>query len=219
MTNPWIFITLGTSFGNDVNFFSAATQAAMEMGCTPMLALGGQLADSQRQMVQAQLPAEAVVQEQIDLDIVLPHVTAAIHHGGAGVTHALVTHAIPQIVVPHAADQGHQAHGVMRSGVGLHLPAKESTIPRLVNALARVNRRRQAADQHGRNDTRGARLARERFAPGRPGFAPGWVALIGLIAWTDKMVSGLRLVRRNFYTLLTIFRCRAHTGLTAIPFS
>jgi len=138
MVDPWIFITLGTSFGNDLNFFSAATQATKEMGCMPILALGRQVTERQRQMLQTQLPAEAVVQEQIDLAALLPHVTAAIHHGGAGVTHALVTHAIPQIVVPHAADQGHQAQGVMRSGVGLHLPAKETTVPRLVSALAQI---------------------------------------------------------------------------------
>lgn len=136
--NPWVFITLGTSFGQDLNFFSAATQAATTLGCMPILALAGQLTASQREALQNQLPADAVVQEQVDLNAVLPAVTAAIHHGGAGVTHALVTHAVPQIVVPHAADQGHQAQGIMRSGIGIHLPAKETTIPRLVNALAQI---------------------------------------------------------------------------------
>jgi UDP:flavonoid glycosyltransferase YjiC (YdhE family) len=63
-------------------------------------------------------------------------VAAAIHHGGAGTTHALVRHAVPQIVVPHAADQGRQALGVQRSGVGIHLPAQSVTVPSLVAALA-----------------------------------------------------------------------------------
>ncbi len=135
---PWVFITLGTSFGDDLNFFSAAARAATEMGCLPILALGGQLSVAQRQMLREQLPVAAISEELIDLDNVLPNVAAAIHHGGAGVTHALVTHAIPQIVVPHAADQGHQAQGVVRSGVGIHLPAKATTVARLVQALAQV---------------------------------------------------------------------------------
>jgi UDP:flavonoid glycosyltransferase YjiC (YdhE family) len=63
---------------------------------------------------------------------------AAIHHGGAGTTHALVLHAVPQIVVPHAADQNRQAQGVMRSGVGHYLPPKEVTIARLTDLLAEV---------------------------------------------------------------------------------
>lgn len=136
--NPRVFITLGTSFGNDLNFFVAAAQAAHALGCTPLLALGGQLNQEQQQTLRERLPENARIEERVDLDTVLPQVAAAIHHGGAGVTHALVTHAVPQIVVPHAADQGHQAQGVMRSGVGLHLPAKETTVPRLVSALAQM---------------------------------------------------------------------------------
>lgn len=135
---PWVLITLGTSFGDDLNFFIAAVRAATELGCQPILALGGQLSLAQRQTLHEQLPADAVVEELIDLDSVLPNLAAAIHHGGAGVTHALVTYAIPQIVVPHAADQSHQAQGVVRSGVGIYLPAKETTVARLVQALAQV---------------------------------------------------------------------------------
>lgn len=136
--NPRVFITLGTSFGNDLNFFLAAAQATHELGCTPLLALGGQLNAEQQQALRERLPSNAQITERIQLDAVLPQVAVAIHHGGAGVTHALVTHAVPQIIVPHAADQGHQAQGVVRSGVGLYLPAKEVTAPRLVNALAQL---------------------------------------------------------------------------------
>lgn len=136
--DPQVLITLGTSFGNDAHFFLAAAQAADQLGCTPLLALGGQLPAAQRQAVEAQLPASAVVQEQVDFAQLLPRIAVAIHHGGAGTTHALVTHAIPQIVVPHAADQAHQAQGVVRSGVGFHLPAKEVTVDKLVRVLAQL---------------------------------------------------------------------------------
>ena len=137
-TKPWVFITLGTSFGNDLNFFIAAARAANELGCLPILALGGQLSAVQRQTLRQQLPDDAVIEELIDLNRVLPNVAAAIHHGGAGVTHALITHAIPQIVVPHAADQSHQAQGVSRSSVGFHLPAKEATAARMEQTLAQI---------------------------------------------------------------------------------
>ena len=68
----------------------------------------------------------------------LPYTAAAIHHGGAGTTHALVTRAVPQILVPHAADQQRQAQGVVRSGVGLAFAAKEVTIELLEDALAAI---------------------------------------------------------------------------------
>jgi UDP:flavonoid glycosyltransferase YjiC (YdhE family) len=78
------------------------------------------------------------MRSHLDFDAYLPYVSAAVHHGGAGTTHALVVHAVPQIVVPHAADQMRQAQGIMRSGAGFYLPAKEVTVPRLVDALAQV---------------------------------------------------------------------------------
>lgn len=135
---PWVFITLGTSFGQDANFFVAAAHAADELGCLPILALGGQFKAEQETALRAQLPDEAILEQRIDLNALLPNVAAAIHHGGAGVTHALVTQAVPQLIVPHAAEQMHQAQGVVRSGVGLHLPAQQATVEALVNGLAQV---------------------------------------------------------------------------------
>lgn len=135
---PWVFITLGTSFGQDPNFFVAAAHAADELGCLPILALGGQFKPEQEAALREQLPEMAVVEQRVDLAAVLPQVAASIHHGGAGVTHALVTHAVPQVIVPHAADQMHQAQGVVRSGAGLHLPAQGVTIDALVSSLAQL---------------------------------------------------------------------------------
>ena len=135
---PWVFITLGTSFGRDANFFVASARAAVELGCVPILALAGQFTAEQETALRSYLPAEAIVEQAIDLPTVLPNVAAAIHHGGAGVTHALVTHGVPQIIVPHAADQMHQAQGVMRGRAGIYVAAKEATVEALVNALAQV---------------------------------------------------------------------------------
>ena len=135
---PWVLITLGTSFNVDPNFFIAASHAVDQLGGLPLLALGAPLESDWVEGMRARLPASAVVRAQVDFATTLPHVAAAIHHGGAGTTHALVVHAVPQIVVPHAADQMRQAQGIMRSGVGHYLPAKEVTIPRLVEVLAQT---------------------------------------------------------------------------------
>ncbi len=135
---PWVFITLGTSFGRDANFFVGAARAAVALGCLPILALAGQFSQEQEATLRQYLPSETVVEQSIDLPAVLPHVAAAIHHGGAGVTHALVTHGVPQIIVPHAADQIHQAQGVVRSGAGHYLAAKEATIDALTALLAQT---------------------------------------------------------------------------------
>ncbi|MCB0112294.1 MAG: hypothetical protein KDE53_40500, partial [Caldilineaceae bacterium] len=137
-TLTWVFITLGTSFGNDPNFFVLAARAAVEIGCLPILALAGQFLPEQEEALRTMLPPETVIEQAIEFSTTLPKMAAAIHHGGAGVTHALVTHAVPQIIVPHAADQFHQAQGVVRSGIGYHMAAPSVTVEKLTSALAQL---------------------------------------------------------------------------------
>ncbi len=135
MDQPWAFITLGTAFTDDPNFFVAAAHAAAQVGCLPILAVGNDVNSAWSQALRARLPKPSVVVGRVDFSEVLPYAAAAIHHGGAGTTHALVTHAVPQIVVPHAADQARQAEGVARSGVGYRFAPKDVTVPLLVQAL------------------------------------------------------------------------------------
>jgi UDP:flavonoid glycosyltransferase YjiC (YdhE family) len=100
--------------------------------------LAGQFLPEQEAALRTLLPAETVIEQAIAFSTTLPNVAAAIHHGGAGVTHALVTHAVPQIIVPHAADQFHQAQGVARSGVGYYMAAPDVTVDKLTAALAQL---------------------------------------------------------------------------------
>ncbi len=132
---PWVLITLGTSFNNDPNFFLAAAYAATRLGCLPVVTLGRH-AQPEDETWLRRLPPGTPVRCLIAFDATLPYLAAAIHHGGAGTTHALVTRAVPQIVVPHAADQTYQGAGVVHSGVGYYMPAKSVTVDSLAAALA-----------------------------------------------------------------------------------
>ena len=132
---PWVLITLGTSFNNDPNFFLAAAHAASRLGCLPIVVLGRHALPEDETWLR-RLPAGTPVRCLIAFDAVLPYLAAAIHHGGAGTTHALVTCAVPQIVVPHAADQTYQGAGVVHSGVGYYMPPKNVTVDSLEAALA-----------------------------------------------------------------------------------
>lgn len=135
---PWVLITLGTSFNQDPAFFMAAAQAAEAMHCLPVVVSGSGSESPLHLELARRLPASAQLLPHIDFRAVLPYTAVAIHHGGAGTTHALVTHAVPQIVVPHAADQGRQAQGVARSGVGFHIAPRQATVDNLVNALTEL---------------------------------------------------------------------------------
>jgi UDP:flavonoid glycosyltransferase YjiC (YdhE family) len=145
---PWVLITLGTTFNEDPNFYLAAAHAAARLGCLPIVVLGREARPDDEPWLR-RLPPGTPVRSLIAFGAVLPYLAAAIHHGGAGTTHALVTEAVPQIVVPHAADQAYQAQGVVRSGIGLYLAAKDVTIDRLEAGLAALlpdlsNQRREA---------------------------------------------------------------------------
>ncbi len=136
---PWVEITLGTSFNEDAAFFVMAAQAAARLGCAPIIVLGDDDVRHVQKMenqLRGQLPDGAQVCGRVTLAAVLPYTAAAVHHGGAGMTHALVTHAIPQVVSPHAADQQRQALGVQRSGVGVAVEPRAITVERVESALA-----------------------------------------------------------------------------------
>ena len=135
---PWVLITLGTSFQLDPNFFIAASHAAERVGALPLVVLGGQWPPAELQRLRTGLARSAVVLGRVEFAAVLPAVGAAIHHGGAGTTHALARHGVPQIVVPHAADQMHQAHGVTRSQVGVGIRPQHVTIDALAQLLTEM---------------------------------------------------------------------------------
>ena len=132
---PWIFITLGTAFNRDPAFFAAAAHAAEAVGAQPIVATGA-LPQDDTDTLRRRLPASTLMRPTVDFAALLPYTAAAIHHGGAGTTHALVTHAVPQIVVPHAGDQLQQALSVARTGIGLHMPPRAVTTQTLAEALA-----------------------------------------------------------------------------------
>jgi len=135
---PWVLITLGTTFGNDPNFFITAAHAAKNMGCLPLLALGGQIPQAELPKLRARLPRSTVVAQFLPLAEILPHVSAVIHHGGVGTTHAAIVHGIPQIIVPHAGDQRRQAQGIQRTKAGIAMLPKDVTLDDLSQSLARL---------------------------------------------------------------------------------
>ena len=147
---PWVLITLGTTYNRDNAFFRMATHAAVQMGCQPIVA-HGRLSADELSALRAEIAAPSYLAERVDFAAILPHCVAAIHHGGAGTTHALVTQGIPQIVIPHAGDQGFQARAVARCAIGVHIPAREATLARIQSALAAILPDRSTFRSNARN--------------------------------------------------------------------
>jgi sterol 3beta-glucosyltransferase/vancomycin aglycone glucosyltransferase len=72
-------------------------------------------------------------------EVVLPHCSAVVHHGGAGTTHAATRAGKPSVVVAHAADQLYWAATLRRAGVaGAPLERYAFTSEKLARAIREV---------------------------------------------------------------------------------
>lgn len=138
---PLALITLGTTFTGDLGFFSWSAQAAARGGYLPIIVIGwNPVAPEQKQELVRSLPKGSRLLNFVPFDHVLPRVKLMYHHGGMGTTHAAVIHGIPQIVVPHAADQRGQARRVAQAKVGLNLTAHDVRHGMLLEATRAIRK-------------------------------------------------------------------------------
>ncbi|NWG16020.1 MAG: glycosyltransferase family 1 protein [Chloroflexi bacterium] len=123
---PLALVTLGSVFTGDLGFFSWAAQAAARAGYLPVVVIGwNPVAPERKAELKAALPPGTRLLNWVPFDHVLPRVRLMFHHGGMGTTHAAIIHGIPQIAVPHAADQRGNARRIAQAKVGLNLSALE----------------------------------------------------------------------------------------------
>jgi len=90
-------------------------------------------------IAQDNLPSSIYLLKAAPHDWLLPQVTAAIHHGGAGTTAATLNAGIPSIVVPFFADQPIWGARLEQLGVSpATLPQLELTCEQLVKSIRRI---------------------------------------------------------------------------------
>ena len=119
-------VTLGTVFTGDLGFYSWAAQAVASAGLVPIVTLGwNPISAEKKAELKRALPAGTRLLNWAPYDWVMPRCEVIIHHGGMGTTHQAVVAGIPQIVVPHAADQRIQGRRAAEAKVGLHLTAHD----------------------------------------------------------------------------------------------
>lgn len=123
---PLGVVTLGSVFTGDLGFYSWGAQALAREKILPVVSIGWHpFAPEKKQELLNALPKGTRLLNWIPFDHVLPRARIMIHHGGMGTTHFAITHGLPQIVVPHAADQRIQARRVAQAKIGLNLTAHD----------------------------------------------------------------------------------------------
>jgi MGT family glycosyltransferase len=123
---PLALITLGTIFTGDLGFYSWAAHAAARVGLLPIVVVGwNPIEPDKKAELKRALPPGTRLLTWAPFAHVLPRSKIMIHHGGMGTTHYAIVHGVPQIVVPHAADQRIQGRRVAQAKIGLNLTAHD----------------------------------------------------------------------------------------------
>ncbi|MFC3297041.1 glycosyltransferase [Clavibacter michiganensis subsp. insidiosus] len=101
------------------------------------------------------LPAESrgpdvLVVRSAPFDRILPGAALAVHHGGAGTSHAVARAGVPAVVVPFMADQPFWAAHLHRQGVAAApIPLRRLSVDALVSAMGDALSRRERAAEAG----------------------------------------------------------------------
>lgn len=116
---PRVCVTLGTTVPrvSGVGSLESVLSAAADMEAEFVLALGE---DPDLDALGA-VPENVRVVGWIPLSSLLTTCDAIVHHGGAGTTLASVHAGVPQLVMPHGADNWINADMLVRCGLGLSL--------------------------------------------------------------------------------------------------
>ncbi len=94
--------------------------------------------------------ADVLAVRAAPLDAVLPGATLAIHHGGAGTSHAVARAGVPSVVVPFTADQPFWAVRMHQRGIAARpIPAGRLTAATLAAAIAHARSMRPRAQRVG----------------------------------------------------------------------
>lgn len=137
---PPIYLGFGSMVArNPVRAAEAIVHAILRLGRRAVVATGwGGLDRAALEMAYAHgAPLHLV--ESAPHGWLLPRVAAAVHHGGAGTTAAVLRAGVPSVVVPFLGDQFFWAARLRAAGVASRpVPARRLTAERLAAALERV---------------------------------------------------------------------------------
>jgi len=101
--------------GNPVRRARVIVDAARSLGMKTLLVTGWGGLEPDEEIAHA---SDVLVRESVNHSAVLPHVSVAIHHGGAGTTHAMLRAGVPSVFIPFIVDQPWWAMRLHTAGLG-----------------------------------------------------------------------------------------------------
>jgi UDP:flavonoid glycosyltransferase YjiC (YdhE family) len=131
---PLVYVTFGTVFNDDVSLFRTVIDALSQLAVRAVVTVG----PAGDPILLGEHSADIFVARYIPQTQLLPYCTAVVSHAGSGTFLAALSHGLPQLCVPQAADQFRNADSCERSGAGLALRPGQVTVEGVRNAVSRL---------------------------------------------------------------------------------
>jgi calicheamicin 3'-O-methyl-rhamnosyltransferase len=122
-SRPLVYLTLGTYVSGHVGSLRAAAIGLGTLDVDTLVTVG----PSGDPSALDPLPDSVRVERFVPQGVLLPHVDLVAHHGGSGTMLGALTHGLPQLLLPHGADQFLNAQAIVKSGAGRRLLPEEIT--------------------------------------------------------------------------------------------
>jgi UDP:flavonoid glycosyltransferase YjiC (YdhE family) len=128
---PLVYLTLGTYVHGQVSALREAAEGLRRLAVDALIAVGpdGDPGDL------GALPDSVRVERFVDQAALMPHVDVVAHHCGSGTMLGALWHGLPQLALPHGADQFTNAQALLDSGAGRRLLPEEITADAVTEAL------------------------------------------------------------------------------------
>jgi MGT family glycosyltransferase len=128
---PLVYVSLGTVFNDDPNFFRACLAAFAGREVQVVISTGGRLPATALRP----LPDNAIVRDYVPQQAILQRASLFITHSGANSVHQALYHGVPLLMVPQQVEQGLVAARIAELGAGLLL-GRRNVIPERVSHLS-----------------------------------------------------------------------------------
>lgn len=140
-SRPMVTVTLGSvvPFMAGIGGLKPLVAGAAGIDADFVITLGG----AQREDF-GPLPDNVRLVDWVPLSALLAHSDAVIHHGGAGTTLTALDAGLPQLVLPHGADQFKNAEVIAKAGAGAVVQPADLDADRIAELIADVPMRTAA---------------------------------------------------------------------------
>ncbi|HTK11035.1 MAG TPA: macrolide family glycosyltransferase [Ktedonobacteraceae bacterium] len=157
---PQLYISLGTAFNSQVEFYNLCFDAFAQTEWQVVLAFGQKIDPAGLK----ETPANFIISPHVPQLEVLPRVDVFVSHGGMNSTMESLSFGVPLVVVPQMMEQEMTARRVQELGLGLALDRETLTAETLRAAVEQVTqdpgfRTRVQAMQHEVHQAGGAQRA------------------------------------------------------------